>query len=98
MPEICGVFLQNRSELSHPVSITKCRVCSASGLERILSLGDQYVSDFVSPKQVTPKAPLDVVRCTSCGLVQLLHTFPRSSLYRHYWYKSGISGMMRKAL
>lgn len=33
-----------------------------------------------------------------CGLVQLRHTFSRDSLYRHYWYRSGISPTMRTAL
>jgi NDP-4-keto-2,6-dideoxyhexose 3-C-methyltransferase len=28
----------------------------------------------------------------------LKHTFPRASLYTHYWYRSGISGTMRAAL
>jgi NDP-4-keto-2,6-dideoxyhexose 3-C-methyltransferase len=78
--------------------VSKCRVCGTSQLTPILSLGNQFVSDFVSSDGSSPQAPLDLVRCPACGLVQLRHTFSRDSLYRHYWYKSGISSTMRKAL
>lgn len=63
-----------------------------------MSLGNQYVSDFVAFDGNSPQAPLELVRCRTCGLVQLRHTFSRGSLYRHYWYKSGISPTMRNAL
>jgi len=78
--------------------ISSCRVCGASQLEEILSLGTQHVSDFVTSDGNSPQAPLELVRCSTCGLVQLRHTFSRGSLYEHYWYKSGISSTMRKAL
>jgi SAM-dependent methyltransferase len=67
-------------------------------LLRVVSLGNQYVSDFVTGDGESLKSPLDLVRCGGCELVQLKHTFPRESLYRQYWYKSGISGTMRRAL
>src|SRR6266566_1269338 len=79
-------------------AIKVCRVCQSPNLVDVLSLGTQYVSDFVTPDGNSPQAPLELVRCSSCGLVQLRHTFSRGSLYRHYWYKSGISPTMRKAL
>jgi NDP-4-keto-2,6-dideoxyhexose 3-C-methyltransferase len=65
---------------------------------RVLSLGNQYVSDFITSTGEHPKAPLELVRCADCGLIQLKHTFPRTDLYRHYWYRSGISKTMRAAL
>ena len=43
-------------------------------------------------------SPLELVHCAACGLVQLKHTFPRTNLYRHYWYRSGISKTMQLAL
>jgi len=79
-------------------AIKACRVCKASQLDTVLSLGEQYVPDFVTADGKTPKAPLELVRCQSCGLIQLRHTFSRASLYQHYWYKSGISPTMRRAL
>src|SRR6267143_3882139 len=78
--------------------IKKCRLCHSTSLVRILSLGNQHVSDFVTNKGDSPRSPLDLVRCARCNLVQLKHTFPRDSLYRHYWYRSGRSSTMRKAL
>ncbi len=79
-------------------ALTACRLCHSPRLDKILSLGNQYVSDFVSSDGTSPSAPLELVRCSSCALVQLKHTFSRKSLYEHYWYKSGISATMRKAL
>ncbi len=79
-------------------AIKACRVCQSPGLDKVLFLGNQYVSDFVASDGNSPQVPLELVRCSSCGLVQLRHTFSRENLYRHYWYKSGISPTMRKAL
>ncbi len=87
-----------RKDTMSPTAIKACRVCQSPKLDNVLSLGTQYVSDFVTLDGNSPQAPLELVRCSSCGLVQLRHTFSRGSLYRHYWYKSGISPTMRKAL
>ncbi len=89
---------KKHADAAKVASICNCRVCYSSRLVKILSLGNQYVSDFVTSRGKNPLAPLELVRCSSCGLVQLRHTFPRNSLYRHYWYRSGISGTMRAAL
>src|SRR5713226_4756008 len=78
--------------------IKKCRICASHRLDRILFLGNQYVSDFVTSEGNSLQAPLELVRCINCGLVQLRHTFSRERLYRHYWYKSGISATMERAL
>src|SRR3989442_9388032 len=80
------------------VPITKCRLCHSEKIIRLVSLGNQHVSDFVTAKGDSPRSPLELVRCAGCSLVQLKHTFPRDSLYRHYWYRSGISSTMRTAL
>ena len=79
-------------------TISICRLCRAKDLVQVLSLGNQHVSDFVTAEGDSPRSPLELVRCKQCGLVQLKHTFPRESLYRHYWYRSGISSTMRRAL
>ena len=75
-----------------------CRVCQASKLHKVLSLGNQWVSDFVASDGNSPQAPLELVQCSSCNLVQLRHTFSRETMYRHYWYRSGISPTMQRAL
>src|SRR5215471_3943863 len=75
-----------------------CRVCQGS-LDRILSLGDQYVSTFLAPEQPDGlKAPLELVLCQQCRLLQLRHTVSGEMMYREYWYKSGTNQTMRDAL
>lgn len=83
--------------------IDACRVCGNADLDPILSLGEQYVSDFVeSPDDQTVKAPLELVLCDAsaggCGCLQLKHTVDPEYLYREYWYKSGINESMRESL
>jgi SAM-dependent methyltransferase len=75
-----------------------CRVCEAE-LDPILSLGNHYVSDFVLPDAGDGEAaPLDLVLCRRCRLVQLRHTVPGELMYRNYWYRSGTNQTMREAL
>lgn len=83
--------------------ISACRVCSNTNLEPILSLGEQYVIDFLSsPDAKALKTPLDILICDpsngGCGLLQLKHTVTADLMYRQYWYKSGINESMIEAL
>lgn len=58
-----------------------------------------YVSDFVYEGDETIKAPLDLVLCGKCHLVQLGHVgVDTSILYNRYWYRSGVNESMVKAL
>jgi NDP-4-keto-2,6-dideoxyhexose 3-C-methyltransferase len=78
-----------------------CRICSSTCLDPLFDLGDLYLSNFVEPGQERsgPKAPLDLVQCKNCTLVQLLHTVPPEILYKDkYWYRSGVTATMRAAL
>jgi SAM-dependent methyltransferase len=77
---------------------TTCRVCEGS-LEPILDLGEHYVSDFLDPDAPDgTKAPLELVLCRRCRLLQLRHTVPAETMYRNYWYRSGTNQTMRNAL
>lgn len=82
--------------------IKACRSCGHKELLPILSLGEQYVSDFVtSTEKNGVLAPLDLVLCDpkhGCGLLQLAHTTDANIMYRQYWYQSGINRSMRDAL
>ncbi|MBU1086389.1 MAG: class I SAM-dependent methyltransferase [Candidatus Omnitrophica bacterium] len=83
------------------ITRTTCRLCGADKLQDIFSVGDQYVNDFVPKDKIGQgiKAPLDLVMCSKCTLLQLRHTAPQELLYsRHYWYRSGVTDTMRKAL
>lgn len=77
-----------------------CRVCNSPDLEPVYSFGDLYVSDF-PPRPDAPgiRAPLDLILCRRCTLLQLRHTAPQEILYsRYYWYRSGVTDTMRAAL
>jgi len=80
-----------------------CRVCYKKKLKPILSLGEQYIVNFLeSSDQESIKVPLDLVLCNKkeggCGLLQLRHTVSGELLYRNFWYKSGVNQTMRDAL
>src|SRR3990167_737169 len=80
--------------------ITNCRSCGSHKLKNILSLGDQYLSDFVDNKKDKPiKAPLNLMICRQCALVQLNNTVEAQLLYNdHYGYFSGINNTMKAHL
>ena len=82
------------------IEIETCRVCGSPALEPVFSLGNLYVSDFPREPEATGiKGPLDLVLCGQCTLLQLKHTAPQEILYaRHYWYRSGVTETMRRAL
>ena len=56
---------------------------------------------FKKKKQVTNsiKAPLELVHCNECDLLQLKHSAPQELLYKgFYWYRSGVTNTMKKGL
>jgi hypothetical protein len=78
--------------------ITACRSCGSSRLDTVLDLGDLCVSDFPRPGESEDRAPLELVVCADCSLVQLRHTVERDRLYRNYYYRSGTNEAMVAAL
>ena len=81
--------------------ISSCRICSSKDLEFVFSLGDQYINNFIKPEDLSKclKAPLELVFCNVCKLLQLKHNSPQELLYSgYYWYKSGVTDTMKKAL
>jgi len=83
------------------ITRTTCRLCNSSDLQDIFSLGEQYINDFVTKEKIGKglRAPLELVMCNKCALLQLRHTAPQELLYaRNYWYRSGVTDTMRLAL
>jgi len=78
------------------IGIEKCRVCGSHDLERLFSLGNLSISTFVDqPGQDIGRAPLNMVWCNNCTLVQLEHTAPQELMYSgHYWYRSGLNNVI----
>lgn len=80
-------------------ALTHCRSCFSNELVNILSLGDQYLSDFTKSKKKPQKFPLQLILCKRCNLLQLRHTVSQSLLYtERYGYRSGINKTMRNEL
>lgn len=75
--------------------IKECRSCGSKNLRFILSLGNQYVTNFINSKEEQkdiPKVPLELFLCDNCKLLQIRHNAPPESMWgNQYWYKSGIS-------
>jgi len=81
--------------------INKCRLCSNLKLERIHNFGNHYVSNFVTKNNINKgiKAPLNLVYCNNCKLLQLEHSAPQEIMYKKfYWYRSGVTDTMKTAL
>ena len=83
------------------ITRSTCRVCNSSALDPVYSIGEQYVNNFIEKDKLDQciKAPLEMVFCDNCTLLQLKHTAPQELLYAgYYWYKSGVTDTMKKAL
>ncbi|SVA54029.1 uncharacterized protein METZ01_LOCUS106883, partial [marine metagenome] len=73
------------------VEHTSCRLCGSEKLTEAFSIGNQFINDFVDEKDIGKgrKAPLDLMICETCSLIQLKHTAPQELLYSgFYWYRS----------
>jgi len=78
-----------------------CRICDSDKLSFVFSIGNLWVNNFIDKEDEGKgiKAPLDLVYCNNCSLLQLKHTAPQELLYsRFYWYKSGVTDTMKNQL
>lgn len=80
--------------------VTQCRACGSGRLITVLSLGTQFVVDFVKEANpLLPKAPLELMLCDACDLLQLSVSVDPNLLWRgNYWYRSSVNDTMRRAL
>ena len=81
--------------------IKKCRLCSNKKFIRIHDFGNHYVSNFVSKNNIKKgiRAPLNLIYCNNCKLLQLEHSAPQEIMYKKfYWYRSGVTNTMKVAL
>ncbi len=81
--------------------ISHCLLCKNKKLKKVFSLGSLFVSNFVNKKQINKgiKSPLTLIYCPKCTLLQLSHIAPQEIMYkRFYWYRSGVTKIMQKAL
>ena len=81
--------------------IKRCRLCHSKDFRKVHDFGNLYVSNFVNKKDIKKgiKAPLKLIYCNNCKLLQLEHSAPQEIMYKkYYWYKSGITKTMRDSL
>lgn len=63
------------------------------------SLGQVPVVSFPEiPNAPQVIAPLNLIECSRCSLVQLQHSVDPKAMFRHFWYRSGVTRSMRSAL
>ena len=78
-----------------------CLLCKNKNIKEIFSLGNLFVSNFVKKKDIKKglKAPLNLLYCNKCSLIQLSHIAPQEIMYkRFYWYRSGVTKTMNLGL
>tara|TARA_B100000959_G_scaffold135628_2_gene142503 strand:- start:1037 stop:2245 length:1209 start_codon:yes stop_codon:yes gene_type:complete len=83
------------------IKVSNCLLCKNKKMKSIFSLGNLFVSNFVKKSDIKKgiKAPLNLVYCKNCELIQLSHIAPQEIVYRRfYWYKSGVTKTMREGL
>jgi len=77
--------------------VKKCRICASRNLVLIFSLGEQSLTG-VFPKSLDEKiskGPVDLLKCSECGLVQLKQSYSLSEMYgENYGYRSGLNQSM----
>lgn len=69
-------------------------------MEKLFSLGELYVSDFLSQneKPRCEKIEMTIMRNPESRAIRLEKTAPLDAMYGKYWYRSGINQTMKKAL
>ena len=75
----------------------KCRL-DGSELIEVVNLGNQYFTDFVDDPTDGIKCPLRMGIGKDSGMVQMFETLNPESMYRKYWYRSGINERMVRDL
>ncbi len=78
--------------------VRACRSCGAEPLAEVLSLGHTPLANSLLPPHddsaAAPLFPLDLVRCTNCGLVQIEQIVSPEALFSDYVYFSSNSETM----
>ena len=86
-----------------PGWLTRCQICAAEDLQQVVDMGFSAPCDsLLTPRQLHSgerNYPLNLVRCRSCGLVQIDYVVdPKELFYPDYPYRSGITETLRRNL
>ena len=78
--------------MAHIKEITECRSCGSSEFTTVFDMGDLKINAFMAePNTDIGTAPLTLLHCFHCDLVQLSHTVREEDLYKNYWYLSRLN-------
>lgn len=81
--------------------ILNCRICGSADLTLVLSLGEQHLTGVFPKTKHTgvSKGPLELVWCSSCGLLQMKQSYSLEEMYGdNYGYRSGLNASMVRHL
>ena len=72
--------------------VDECRSCGAALDKTVFDLGELKINAFVEkPNTDIGSAPLALMHCEECDLIQLSHTVREEDLYKNYWYLSRLN-------
>lgn len=72
--------------------VTQCRSCNAPLDNTVFDIGNLKINAFMSePNTDVGSAPLTLMHCDRCDLIQLSHTVREQELYENYWYLSRLN-------
>ena len=79
------------------MQIKQCRNCGSKKFTKLFSLGNlSFTGKFPSKNEKVKKAPLKVIMCSKCHLVQLTHNYDLKYLYGpQYGYRTGMNETMK---
>ena len=79
------------------VEVENCRLCNSAKLKSILNLGDVHITSYFPRinELDPPVAPLHMLICEDCGLIQLQHSVNQDFLFGNvYGYRTGLNTEM----
>ncbi len=72
--------------------VQSCRACGNTDLKTVFDMGELKINAFMDkPNTDVGSAPLTLVHCNECDLIQLDHSVREEDLYKNYWYLSGLN-------
>jgi SAM-dependent methyltransferase len=79
-------------------TITHCRICESTELEKILDLGEQPLANSLlfNPDEIELFVPLIIIRCDNCSTIQLSVNVNPKLMFQEYLWVTGTSESSRK--
>lgn len=74
------------------MKIKECRNCKSTEFTKLFSRENlSFTGEFTAKNKKIKKAPLNLIKCPDCHLVQLTHNYTLNCLYGpDYGYRTGL--------